>query len=442
MVKGFNEYDGLTAIAAIAASHPPLLHEFFAPHSCPETKTLAIGVDAQRHNITNPSRASELLHDCLVHSFDRRFQYAMKVEMKTEDGNWQPFMLQARNRKKGADCWIVLDNTKSFPESRPVFLEAACEGVSWRLTPNVVDEPVLKDEATTINYKEIAGIKCCAVMTKAAWSSAREGFLPKHGDVFIVGTFGSGRGIVQAAVLGLKHGGNIDQIDFSLPYTYEMAVSRGRLDLVTLDRMAPQNRVFKTFMPRREMWCKMGDDQQLPVNGKVIYIVRDPRDIAIHQWMLPVPLMCEDATKLQWNSFIDAWCKRIDFPLMGDWVETTMDWWETVKKYPGRVHWVIFEEMVREPQKTVAGIAEFLDIPVEPKVVETIVEAIAFDKMKERWGKDFGPALRKGRIGSYKDHFTPWQMQQFRRRVIQPLLHAGIPLAVDCREDSVEIDVI
>jgi len=76
-------------------------------------------------------------------------------------------------------------------------------------------------------------------------------------------------------------------------------------------------------------------------------------------------------------------------------------------------------------------------------VVETIAEAIAFDKMKERWGKDFGPALRAGRIGSHKDHFTPWQMQKFRHRVIDPVLHAGIPLAADCREDGDgEVDII
>jgi len=413
-----------------------LLHEFFAPQSCPETKTMAIGVDAQRHNITNTSRASELLHDCLVLSFERRFQHAMMVETKTEDGNWRPCLLQAQNRKKGADCWTVWGSTTSFPESYEVFLEAAAEGVSWRLAPNVADEQVLSDEATTINYKEIGGIKCCAMMTKAAWKATREGFLPKHGDVFIAGTFGSGRGIVQAAVLCLKHGGEIDQVDMSLPYTYEMGMSRGRLDLVTLDRMAPQDRVFKTFMPRRGMWCKVGDGQQLPVNGKVIYVVRDPRDMALHQWMVPVPRLCDDATKLQWGNFVDAWCRRSDFPLMGDWVENTMDWWETANKYPGRVHWVIFEEMLREPQKTVAGIAEFLDIPLEPKVVEKISEAIAFDKMKERWGKDFGPALRTGRIGGYKDHFTPWQMQKFRQSVIDPLLHAGIPLAADCREDD------
>ena len=71
-VKGFNEYDGLACIAAVAASHAPLLHEFFKPHQCPKSNIIAIGMDEKAHNILNTGNASELLHDCLVLSFDRR----------------------------------------------------------------------------------------------------------------------------------------------------------------------------------------------------------------------------------------------------------------------------------------------------------------------------------------------------------------------------------
>merc|ERR1712008_536508 len=68
-VKGFNEYDGLTAIVGITACCPGVLSEFFDPHSYDGSNLQVVGVSAEEHNIVDPPRMSELLHDCLVRSF-------------------------------------------------------------------------------------------------------------------------------------------------------------------------------------------------------------------------------------------------------------------------------------------------------------------------------------------------------------------------------------
>lgn len=64
-VRGFNEYDGLTVIAAALAPHPRLLNQFFSPYICPHSGALTIGLSAAEHGVTDPEGATELLHDLI-----------------------------------------------------------------------------------------------------------------------------------------------------------------------------------------------------------------------------------------------------------------------------------------------------------------------------------------------------------------------------------------
>merc|ERR1719284_1209611 len=129
-VKGFNEYDALNVIAVVAACHPPLFDEFFAPVSCPTSNLMVIGVDANQSSITDPHCASELLHDCMVSVFERRqFEVGQTWEYLVE-GRWQQICLISRARQSGPDAWLVTLGLCS--EFKEVYLPGALENVTWR----------------------------------------------------------------------------------------------------------------------------------------------------------------------------------------------------------------------------------------------------------------------------------------------------------------------
>ena len=99
-VRGFNEYDGLNTIAAVAAAYPSLFAEFFDPHRCPLTGAYCIGVSKDNTGLKNGHKMSELLHDVLATSFERRLYPGLTVDVFTFE-EWNTFQLIQNLREEG-----------------------------------------------------------------------------------------------------------------------------------------------------------------------------------------------------------------------------------------------------------------------------------------------------------------------------------------------------
>ena len=165
---------------------------------------------------------------------------------------------------------------------------------------------------------------------------------------------------------------------------------------------------------------------------KVIFTVRDPRDMCVGLWWFATNYLIVDKKKYTWPAHVDMYCRGDRWTgSLGSWLSDTLQWWKLHQAHPDQVCWVVFEEMVQEPQKTVREAAAFLDVPVDDATVVHLAEAMAFSEVMRRFGKDLGPILREGKVGSHKSFelFSPEDNERFQAELIRPALEAGVRLA-------------
>lgn len=144
-----------------------------------------------------------------------------------------------------------------------------------------------------------------------------------------------------------------------------------------------------------------------PVYKKIIYLVRDPRDVMVsYHWLLKkLELWQEDLSHLIHSPVygIEAWCLHVQ-----GWVRET--------PVANRIHFVRYEDMRSDPLKVLTRIYTLLghNIPIE--VLEQSIELSSFENMKKletdyNYGGDFrfpgfGNArnlgVRKGKMGGYQ----------------------------------------
>jgi len=433
-VKGFNEYDALAVIAGVAASHPPLLDEFFDVQRCPVSGMKVIGSDAERHCVAKPSSASELLHDCLIQSFMGRLRVGSTIGVKHNVDEWGTFMLFRQLRSKGPDTWVVCDQATST-KFLELSLPQGLEGQTWRLL-KTADEPLWEHPRTSVPYSWVNGMANSPLIGDSVWTSLREAFEPRHGDVWLPGPHGTGRASVHAAIIALKGSGRMDDVDMGKPHFVEMAVTQGRVSLEEFNSEAlePHERVFKTFNPRLSLPVKPWPGW-LPAGIKVVIVARDPRDVCCSTYRFIETAQCN--RDLPFSEWVDVFCKA-ELHHMTTAVSTYTDWWRAAQACPDQILWLVFEDMLREPERTVRQLASFLGVDVTDEVVLHVSEIFRFAELKRRFGPALGPLLRTGQVGSHKDYFSADDYRKFRQEVLDPLLHAGVPLTRDVQTDGDE----
>jgi len=206
------------------------------------------------------------------------------------------------------------------------------------------------------------------------------------------------------------------------PFYAELGICRGKLECSAVDAMTSNDRVFKTFLPPR-LFPGRTDGRLLPDGVKFIYCVRDPRDSAV-QFMKAVAAFEPDCT---WSAWLDLTCSGEMYYVGGG---NHLEWWEAKQKYPEQILWLVYEDMLRDPEATVRTVAEFLGVhPVESSVVASIAQAIEHSELERRWGRSFAsimPSKEDATPGVYAKHFSQEQLARFRREVLTPAISAGV----------------
>lgn len=87
--------------------------------------------------------------------------------------------------------------------------------------------------------------------------------------------------------------------------------------------------------------------------------------------------------------------------------------YEALLAYQGRVHCLTYEMMHRQPQKTVRGLLDYLEVDASDRVITRMVRSASFEEMTRRHSKTTGrkpgeenrqESLRKGVVGDWKNH--------------------------------------
>lgn len=178
----------------------------------------------------------------------------------------------------------------------------------------------------------------------------------------------------------------------------------------------PSPRVFMTHLPEALMprqICEGG-------KGKAIFVIRNPKDLAVSMWHFLRPGRDNPAYE-KWDTFFDLYCTE-DCPY-GSWFTYNLEFWT---KHRGAKNFLFlkYEDMKQDTRGAVVQIADFLGRPLSDEAIDRITKAVSLDSMKQRFNTAGGDPskepkigapgiIRKGIVGDWKTQFTVAQNDKF-----------------------------
>jgi hypothetical protein len=149
-----------------------------------------------------------------------------------------------------------------------------------------------------------------------------------------------------------------------------------------------------------------------PRYNRVIYIVRDPRDVAVsnYHWELKKGSF-PDGFPMQ--EFVPRWMRSLYWPRLGCWGDHVMSWLSTRKGRNGFVV-VRYEDLMSSTQEQLAKMASLLDINPDPERLRRAAELSSADRMRQLENSEGGkwvqtkytrqdkPFVRKASTGGWR----------------------------------------
>ena len=159
-------------------------------------------------------------------------------------------------------------------------------------------------------------------------------------------------------------------------------------------------------------------------NARFIHIIRDGRDACVSGYNMRKAMQEPDFDK--------------KFPTFHAYAENfAKSWSHSVRRghkfrdqQPDRYAEVRYEDLHADPQKELARLFAFLEVPVNEGIVETAVEAGSFkslSKGRERGEESKGSFFRKGIVGDWKNTMAPETQEAFWTGAAETLTLMGYP---------------
>ncbi|XP_021357378.1 sulfotransferase family cytosolic 1B member 1-like [Mizuhopecten yessoensis] len=204
--------------------------------------------------------------------------------------------------------------------------------------------------------------------------------------------------------------------------TYEGSPKYLEFDDIGMIDMMPPRRVYATHFEV----CHLPDAIKNGT-GKVINIIRNPKDVAVSYFCfltsLNIPVYSGS-----FSGFLQYFLKE-DF-LFGNWFGALKQWLDIQTMYPCMQTLTLhYEDLKRNTLQNLCTLADFLEVPRNDDFLRQIELSVEFAKMKinheqELIGsetfKDIAthgvlPIYRKGGVGDWKNWFTPAESEEFDR---------------------------
>ena len=149
-----------------------------------------------------------------------------------------------------------------------------------------------------------------------------------------------------------------------------------------------------------------------PRYKRVVYIVRDPRDVAVsnYHWELKKGSF-PDGFPMQ--EFVPRWMASDYWPRLGCWGDHVASWLSTRRNHPDFLV-IRYEDLMARPQPELAKIARLLQIDPTPQRLARAVELSSADRMRKlestqggkwlqtKYTRQDAPFVRKASSGGWK----------------------------------------
>jgi hypothetical protein len=154
-----------------------------------------------------------------------------------------------------------------------------------------------------------------------------------------------------------------------------------------------------------------------PRYQKIVYIVRDPRDVAIsnYHWEMKKGSFRDQFSIEQ---FVPKWMESYYWPRLGCWADHVTSWLSTREGHSGFVV-VRYEDLQADPIRELAKIAPLLGIEPTPDRLNHAVEFSSADRMREmeknqagkwvqtKYTRQDKPFVRKASTGNWRSVLPP-----------------------------------
>lgn len=178
------------------------------------------------------------------------------------------------------------------------------------------------------------------------------------------------------------------------------------------------------FMKIHDAWSRTPSGEPLvPPEATlgVIYVVRNPLDVAVslahHAGMSidrAIEAMADPANAIGVSSRGMALQLR---QRLGTWSGHVSSWMDGSGAL---LHLVLYEDMVRDPHGTFAGVADFAGVPWAPAALDRAVDFSRFDELQaqerahgfRQGSRDAVRFFRRGEAGAWRDELTDAQVRR------------------------------
>jgi hypothetical protein len=159
-----------------------------------------------------------------------------------------------------------------------------------------------------------------------------------------------------------------------------------------------------------------------PRYSKVLYIVRDPRDVAVstYHYFIKMGRIPDSCTMLE---FVPRWIKQEFEPTYGPWGDHVQSWLST-RQDSGRFLLLRYEDMLENTHKELERIAHFLRLTSSTARLDRAIELSTADRMRkleksegQKWtmiksGRKDRPFVRSARAGDWRSVLPPESLAQ------------------------------
>ena len=155
-----------------------------------------------------------------------------------------------------------------------------------------------------------------------------------------------------------------------------------RLTFANVESRVPEIYLFPDHVLRRLPRPRILKSHEYldPRYPTVIYIIRDPRDVAVSVYHYTIKRRgLPDGYPM--NEFIPRFLAGEFFVDFGTWEENVMSWYAT-KKANRSFLWLRYEDMLAHPEQELAKVARLLELPANPEALTRAVQYSSASEMR------------------------------------------------------------
>ncbi|XP_022106811.1 sulfotransferase 1C2-like [Acanthaster planci] len=287
--------------------------------------------------------------------------------------------------------------------------------------------------AGPVGTHDINGIMYPEYVTEHSLNLVRD-FEVREDDVWIVAFPKAGThwiGEIAKLVLVDGHKEKIDRSQQSQPISFGTYLAEESLCKRALAWASP--RLLNTHLQEHLIPTQLHQGK-----GKMIYVVRNPKDSAVSMYYFLKPRNYQDLS--DWDRFVELY--GTEKMRWGSWYSHVLGYWEKRNDFKNML-FLKYEDVKADTRRAIQQIAKFLNHPLSDDALQRVLENVSLREMKKtyhvagesNYGKQkvadkVGGAhlIRKGTIGDWKNKFTVAQSEVFDKIYQEKMAGSGLNL--------------